>query len=77
MIDQLSSGIIGAIAISIPPEGNVDISIDSQLALSLQKLEEDGVQNLEEKEQMIMRDDKHSTMMQKEEEDEAQKLMEK
>ena len=77
MIDQLSSGIIGAIAISIPPEGNVDISRDAQLALSLQKLEEDGVQNLEEKEQMIMRDAEFATMIQQQEEDEAQKEMNK
>ena len=35
-----------------------------QLALDMQRIEEDKVQNLEEKEQMIMRDDKHSTMMQ-------------
>ena len=49
MVDQLSSVMIGAIAISIPPEYNVDISIYAQLALALHRLEEDEVQNLEEK----------------------------
>ena len=44
------------IAISSPPEDNTAISRDDQLALALQRLEEDEVQNLEKKEQMIMRD---------------------
>ena len=35
------------------------------------------MQNLEKKEQMIMRDGEFATMMQQKEEDEAQKLMEK
>ena len=43
MIDQISSGIIGVITISIPPEDNTAISRDAQLALALQQLEEDEV----------------------------------
>ena len=65
------------IYISIPPEDNAVISGYSQLALALQRLEEDKVQNLEKKEQMIMRDGEFATMMQHQEEDEAQKSMEK
>ena len=67
MVDQLSSGMVGVISISIPPEDNADISIDSQLALALQQLEEEKVQNLEEKEQMIMRYGNITTMMQQQE----------
>ena len=52
-------------------------TIDAQIALALQRLEEDDVQNLEKKEQMIMRDGDFSTMMQQQKEEEAQKLMEK
>ena len=55
----------------------MDIYIDDQLALALQWLEEDEVQNLEKKENMIMRDGEFATMMQHQEENEAQKLMEK
>ena len=65
------------IYISIPPEDNAVISGYSQLALALQRLEEDKVQNLEKKEQMIMRDGEFATMMQHQEEDEAQKSTEK
>ena len=43
----------------------------------LQRLEEEEVQNLEEKEQMIMRDGEHANIMQHQEEDEAQKSMDK
>ena len=55
----------------------MDISIDAQLALELQWLEEDEVENMENKENMIMRDGEFVTMMQQQEEDKAQKLMEK
>ena len=68
---------IVAIAISIPPEDNATISIDTHLALLLQLLEEENVQNFEEKEQMITRDGGISTMIQWQEEDKAQKSMEK
>ena len=64
MIDQLSSGMIGTISISIPQEENTSISRDTQLDLSLQQLEEDKVNNLEEKEQKIMRDGELATMIQ-------------
>ena len=53
------------------------ISRYAQLALALQRIEEEEVQNLEKKEQMIIRDGEFATMMQHQEEDEAQKLMEK
>ena len=43
----------------------------------MQWLEEDEVHNLEKKENMIMKDVKLATMMQQQEEDEAQKSMEK
>ena len=46
---------IGAIAISIPPEDNTTISRDAQLAFVLQRPEEGDVQNLEEEEHMITR----------------------
>ena len=55
----------------------MDIFKDAQLALALQQLEDNEVHNLEKKEQMIMRDGKFTTMIQQQEEDEAQKLMEK
>ena len=77
MVDQISSGIIGMIDIYIPPEENADISGDDQLALLLQRIEEDEIQNLEEKERIIMKDGKLATIMQHQEEDKAQKLMEK
>ena len=57
------------IAISSPPEDNADISGDVQIALVLQRLEEDDVQNLEKKEHMIMRDGDFATMIQQQEED--------
>ena len=77
MADQLSSGMIGVIAISNPPEDNTDISRYAQLALVLQELEEDEVQNLEEKELMFMRDGKLVTMMQQQEEESFLKSTEK
>ena len=43
----------------------------------MQQLEEDEVQNIDRKENMIIRDDEFATMMQQQEEDEAQKSMEK
>ena len=58
-----------AIAIYILPEDKAAISRDTQLALALQRLEEDEVQNMEKKEQMIMRDGKFSTMIQQQEEE--------
>ena len=64
MIDQLSSGMIGTISISIPQEENTSISRDTQLDLSLQQHEEDKVNNIEEKEQNIMRDGELATMIQ-------------
>ena len=67
MVDQLSSEIRGATAVSIPPEDNVDISRDAQLAFVLQQLEEDKVENMEDKEQMIMMDGYLDTMMQQKE----------
>ena len=60
---------------SIPPEDKTPISKDAHIYLVLQQLEESEVQNLEEKEQMIMRYGKFVTVMQQKEEDEAQKLM--
>ena len=77
MVDQLSSGMIGVISITSPPEDNAGISRDDQLALALQQLEEDEVQILEEKEKIIMRDGEFVTMMQHQEEYEAQKWMDK
>ena len=65
------------IAIYSPPEDNAAISIDTHLALVLQRLEEDEVHNLEKKEHMIMRDGEFSTMIQQQEEDEALKSMQK
>ena len=65
------------ISIYSPPEDKADISRDTQISLTLQKLEEDEVQNMEEKEQMITRNGKLATIMQQKEEGEAQKLMEK
>ena len=77
MIDQLSPGMISAIDIYNSPEDRTAISIDPWLTLALQQLENDKVHNLKEKEQTIMRDGDLATMMQEQEEDEAQKLMEK
>ena len=59
------------ITISSPPEDNTAIYRDAQLDLALQWLEEEEVQNLDNKENMIMRDGEFSTMMQQQEEDEA------
>ena len=50
---------------------------DSQLVLALQRLEEEKVNNMEEKEQMITRDSKLDTIMKHQEEEKAQKPMEK
>ena len=55
----------------------MDISRGAHIALALKQLEEGEVQNLEKKEQMIIRDGKFATIMQQQEEDEVQKLMEK
>ena len=52
------------IAISRPPEDNTAISRDNQLALALHKIEEDEVKNMENKEQVIMRDGNFATMIQ-------------
>ena len=60
-----------------PPEDNTDISREALLALAMQQLQEDDVQNLEEKEHMITRNGKLATIMQQPDVDEAQKLMEK
>ena len=57
------------IAISSPLGDNPSISRDTQLALALQRLEEDEVQNLEKKKHMIMRDGEFATMIQQQEED--------
>ena len=65
------------ISVSIAPEDNAAISRNDQLALALQRLEEDEVKNLENKEHMTIRDGEFATMMQQQEEDEAQKIMEK
>ena len=43
MVDQLSSEMIGTIATSSPPEDNMTISRDYQLALVLQQIEEEEV----------------------------------
>ena len=51
--------------------------MDAQRALALQLLEEGKVQNMEDKEQMIMRDGDLATIMKQQEKDGAQKLMEK
>ena len=77
MVDQISSEMIGVIAISSPLYDNSTIYRDAQLAFVLQRLEEDVVQNMEEKEQMIMGDGDIATMMQQQDEDKAQKLIEK
>ena len=65
------------IAIYSPPEYKVAIPRDDQLVLEMQRLEEDEVHNLENKEQMITRDGEFTTMMKQQEEDEAQKSTEK
>ena len=77
MVDQIFSEMIGAIAISIPLEDNVTIFGDDHLAFVLQLLEEDEVQNLEEKEHMIIRDGELANIIQRQEEDEAQKSIDK
>ena len=53
------------------------ISRDAQPALALQRLEEDEVQNMEEKEHMITRDGELAAMMQHQDEDKAHKWTEK
>ena len=57
------------IAIFSPPEYKASISRHTHLALAMQWLEEDEMQNLEKKEKMIMRDGDFSTMIQHQEED--------
>ena len=57
------------IAIYRTPEDNAAISKDTQLALALQWLEEDELQNLKNKEHMIMRDGEFVTMILQQEED--------
>ena len=52
-----------------PNRINLSISRDTQLALALQLLEEDEVQNLDKMVQMIMRDGDFATMMKQQEED--------
>ena len=56
MLDQIYSEMIGMISVSSPQEDNAAIPRDAQIALELEIFEEDAVQNLEEKEHMIMRD---------------------
>ena len=46
-VDQFSLLMIGKIAISDPPEDNTDNSRDNQISMTLQRFEEDNVQNLE------------------------------
>ena len=58
-----------AISVSIPPEDNAAIFRDNKLALALQQLEEDEVQNLEKKEKMIVRGGDFATVIQQQEED--------
>ena len=60
---------IDVISISSPTEVKADISRYTHLALALQQLEEDKVQNLEKKEHMIMMDGYFSTMIQQQEEE--------
>ena len=67
MVDHISSEMIGTIAISSPPEDNTTISIYSKIAFVLQQLEDDKVQNMEDKEQMITRYGDLATMMQQQE----------
>ena len=64
---------IGTIAIYRPQEVNATIYRDAHIAFMLQQIEYEEVQNLEEKEHMIMRDGDLDTMMQQQEEDEVQK----
>ena len=64
MLDQISSEMIGGVAISSPPEDNATISRDSQRTFVPQRFEEDEVQNMEEKEHMITRDGELATIMQ-------------
>ena len=52
-----------------PPEDNRAVCIDTNIALALQNLEEEEVQNMEKKVHMIMRDDDLATMIQQQEED--------
>ena len=77
MVDQLSLEMKGTITISIPTEDNTAITIDAQIALEMKQLGEDEVHNLGKKEQTIMRYGELATMMQHQEEDEAQKLVDK
>ena len=65
------------IDISISPKYNAAISRNTHIALTLQWLEDNEVQNLEKKDHMIMEDGELATMMKHQEEDKAHKLMEK
>ena len=77
MLVKISSGMIGTINIFKPSEDNADISKDAHLALVLQQLEEDEVQNMEDNKLMTIRDGNLSTMMQQQEEDTAKKSKDK
>ena len=50
-------------------EDKMGMSRDTRPNLALQRFEEDEVQNMEKKEQMIMRNGNFSTMTQQQEED--------
>ena len=69
MVYQLSSEMICAISISIPPEDYATLSRYAHLPFVLQRLEEDEVHNQEYKKQMIMRGSKLATMMQEQKKD--------
>ena len=57
------------IAIYSPPEDSTEIYRDTHIALAMQQLEEDEVQNMENKENMTMRDGNFPTMIQHQEEE--------
>ena len=57
------------IANSSTPEDNTAISRDTKLALVMQRLKNDEVQDLEKKEYMIMRDGDFATMIQQKEDE--------
>ena len=59
------------------PMKNINAPRDDKLALALQKIEEEEVHNLEEKQLMITRNGELVTIMKQQEEDKAQKSMEK
>ena len=74
MVDQLSSGMIGGDFHLYPTRRKTAISRDSQLSLALQQLEEYDMQNLEKKEQMIIRDGDFATFMQHKEEQKSAEI---